>query len=225
MGAHIRWRRVWAVLLFFLVLAALWPLRRELTAEAIARRSPRQAVLAAAFLLGLYVLKSVTFCVPMTALTAAGGLLFPLPAALAVNLCGAAAAQTAPFLLGRRRQEEVPQSGGAVPPGAGRAVDIGIFAAAGRRQSRGSGQPPAGCGGGALRHISLRRPSGGGAPGGGGHGAGRRAVEPGQSPVLAVPGRGRRADRAVPGPLASAAQTDRMTLARPLRPWYTGDSH
>ena len=90
-----------------MVLAALWPLRHELTAEAIARRSPEQSVLAAAFLLGLYVVKSLTFCVPMSALTAAGGLLFPLPAALAVNLCGAAAAQTAPFLLGRRRQADL----------------------------------------------------------------------------------------------------------------------
>ena len=107
MGKDRRWRRFLAPVLFFMVLAALWPLRRELTAEAIARRSPEQSALAAAFLLGLYVVKSVTFCVPMTALTAAGGLLFPLPAALAVNLCGAAAAQTAPFLLGRRRQEDL----------------------------------------------------------------------------------------------------------------------
>ena len=71
-------RRRWLVpLLFLMVLAALWPLRHELTAEAIARRSPRQTVLAAAFLLGLYVLKSLTMCVPMSALTAAGGMLFP----------------------------------------------------------------------------------------------------------------------------------------------------
>lgn len=101
-------RRRWLVpLLFLMVLAALWPLRHELTAEAIARRSPRQTVLAAAFLLGLYVLKSLTMCVPMSALTAAGGMLFSLPAALAVNLCGAAAAQTAPFLLGRRRRQDL----------------------------------------------------------------------------------------------------------------------
>lgn len=101
-------RRRWlAPLLFLLALAALWPLRQQLTAEAIAGRSPRQTALAAAFLLGLYVLKSLTFCVPMSALTAAGGLLFPLPAALAVNLCGAAAAQTAPFLLGRRRRADL----------------------------------------------------------------------------------------------------------------------
>ena len=111
-------RRWLAPLLFLLALAALWPLRGELTAEAIARRSPEQSLLAAGFLLGLYVLKSVTFCVPLSALTAAGGLLFPLPAALAVNLCGAAAAQTAPFLLGRRRQEDLDALGRKYPKAA-----------------------------------------------------------------------------------------------------------
>lgn len=113
-----RWRRWLGPVLLVLALAALWPLRRELTAQAIARRSPEQSLLAAAFLLGLYVLKSVTFCVPLSALTAAGGLLFPLPAALAVNLCGAAAAQTAPFLLGRRRQEDLDALGRKYPKAA-----------------------------------------------------------------------------------------------------------
>lgn len=106
MGNCRRWR-LWAPLLFLPLAAAAWPLRERLTAQAIAERSPQQAALAAAFLLGLYVLKSLTFCVPLSALTAAGGLLFPLPAALAVNLCGVAAAQSAPFFLGRRRQADL----------------------------------------------------------------------------------------------------------------------
>lgn len=113
-----RWHRFWAPFLFLIALAALWPLRHQLTAEAIARLSPEQTALAAAFLLVLYVLKSLTFCVPMSALTAAGGLLFPLPAALAVNLCGAAAAQTAPFLVGRRRREDLDALGRRYPKAA-----------------------------------------------------------------------------------------------------------
>ena len=113
-----RWHRFWAPFLFLIALAALWPLRHQLTAEAIARLSPEQTALAAAFLLVLYVLKSLTFCVPMSALTTAGGLLFPLPAALAVNLCGAAAAQTAPFLVGRRRREDLDALGRRYPKAA-----------------------------------------------------------------------------------------------------------
>ena len=68
------------------------------------RLSPRQTVLAASFLVGLYALKSLSVCFPMSALTAAGGLLFPFPLALAVNLCGTGVAQTIPFFLGRREQ-------------------------------------------------------------------------------------------------------------------------
>ena len=84
--------------------AALWPFRHQLTAEAIAAFSPRQTVLASSFLVGLYALKSLSVCFPMSALTAAGGLLFPFPLALAVNLCGTGVAQTIPFFLGRREQ-------------------------------------------------------------------------------------------------------------------------
>ena len=82
--------------------AALWPFRHQLTAEAIAAFSPRQTVLASSFLVGLYALKSLSVCFPMSALTAAGGLLFPFPLALAVNLCGTGVAQTIPFFPGWR---------------------------------------------------------------------------------------------------------------------------
>lgn len=98
----------WRFLLIPLTLGlALWPFRRCLTAENIAAWTPGQAWLAAAILLGLYVLKGLTAALPLSALEAAAGLLFPLPAALAVNACGVTAAQAAPYLLGRRQQESL----------------------------------------------------------------------------------------------------------------------
>jgi len=99
------WRAAVPLLLLAAVCGALWPFRRFMTAEAISRASPKQMWLAAGFLLVLYGVKSVSFCFPMSALTAAGGLLFPYPAALAVNLTGTAVAQTLPFLLGRRNRQ------------------------------------------------------------------------------------------------------------------------
>ena len=84
---------------------AVWPLREHLTAAEIAARSPRETWLAALFLLALYTLKGLSVAFPLSVLEAAGGLLFPFPLALAVNLAGVMAAQTAPYLLGRRRQE------------------------------------------------------------------------------------------------------------------------
>ena len=99
------WRAAVPLLLLAAVCGALWPFRRFMTAEAISRASPKQMWLAAGFLLVLYGVKSVSFCFPMSALTATGGLLFPYPAALAVNLTGTAVAQTLPFLLGRRNRQ------------------------------------------------------------------------------------------------------------------------
>lgn len=96
---------------------AVWPLRGYLTAEAIAARSPRQAWLAALFLLALYVLKGLSMAFPLAALEAAGGLLFPFPAALAVNAAGVLAAQTAPYLLGRRQRGAQPPRPSPTAPG------------------------------------------------------------------------------------------------------------
>lgn len=126
-------RRGWVPFLILCAGAlALWPLRGALTAEGIAARSPRQAWLAAAFLLALYAVKSLSVAFPLSALEAAGGMLFPLPAALAVNACGVAVAQAVPYLLGRRQRgglgalrERFPALAALAPPaenGAGRAV-------------------------------------------------------------------------------------------------------
>lgn len=97
-------RKRWLLLLPLAALAAaLWPLRRAFTAEAIAAWTPRQTGLAMAVLLTLYAVKGLTAVIPITALEAAAGLLFPFPAALAANVCGVAAAQAGPYFLGRRR--------------------------------------------------------------------------------------------------------------------------
>lgn len=98
-------RRFVPVLLWAVLGLSLWPLRRALTPEAVAAWTPGQAWLAAAVLLALYVVKGLTAALPVTALEAAAGLLFPFPAALAVGVCGVAAAQAGPYFLGRRRRD------------------------------------------------------------------------------------------------------------------------
>ena len=102
---NVKKQRWWPPLLLLAVgAAALWPLRDQLTPEAIARLSQSGGLLAAGILLALYALKSLSVAFPLSALIAAGGLLFPLPGALAVNLTGVWLAQSVPFLLGRREQ-------------------------------------------------------------------------------------------------------------------------
>lgn len=97
-------KRWWVLLLPLALAAALWPFRRSVTAEAIAAWTPGQAWLAAAALLALYAVKGLTAALPLAALEAAAGLLFPFPAALAVNAWGVAAAQAGPYLVGRRQR-------------------------------------------------------------------------------------------------------------------------
>lgn len=70
-------------------------------AEELLNWSPENPYLAALFLIGLYALKSMTVFFPLVVLYLAGGLLFPLPAALLVNLIGLAVCDTAPYLVGR----------------------------------------------------------------------------------------------------------------------------
>lgn len=92
------------LLLWALLGLAAWFCRAGLTAERVSAWTTRQSWLAALALLGLYVLKGLTAALPSTALAAAAGLVLPFPLALGTNLCGTAAAQAGPYLIGRRKQ-------------------------------------------------------------------------------------------------------------------------
>ena len=92
------------LLLWALLGLAAWFCRAGLTAERVSAWTPGQSWLAALALLGLYVLKGLTAALPSTALAAAAGLALPFPLALGTNLCGAAAAQAGPYLMGRQKR-------------------------------------------------------------------------------------------------------------------------
>lgn len=76
-------------------------LGRDVEAADLLNWSPSNPWLAAVFLLALYACKSMTVFFPLVVLYLAGGLLFSLPAALAVNLLGLAVCGTVPYLVGR----------------------------------------------------------------------------------------------------------------------------
>lgn len=76
-------------------------LGRDVEAADLLDLSPRNPWLAALFLVALYAFKSMTVFFPLMVLYLAGGLLFPLPAALLVNLAGLAVCDAVPWLVGR----------------------------------------------------------------------------------------------------------------------------
>ncbi len=73
----------------------------QLTLDTILRYTPKRPVLAAVVLLALYALKSLSVFFPIYLLYAAGGILFPLPVAIAINALGTAVTLSVPYWLGR----------------------------------------------------------------------------------------------------------------------------
>lgn len=134
-------RRWWIAGMVFLCAAALvWRWRDTLLSAVLAARA--HLAVSASLLLLLYMLKGLTAAVPLSALEAVGGMLFPLPGALALNTAGVALAQAGPYWMGRLRQTDLTALTARFPrlslylrpgPRPGRTV---FFAAAGRRLSR-----------------------------------------------------------------------------------------
>lgn len=92
-------------ILFFCAAALVWCWRDTLLDTVLAARA--HLVLSSLLLLLLYMLKGLTAAVPLSALEAVGGMLFPLPGALALNTAGVALAQAGPYWMGRLRQTDL----------------------------------------------------------------------------------------------------------------------
>ena len=90
---------LWTGILAAILLAFLS--RSEITLESILSFTPENGFLAAMVLLLCFAAKSVTMVVYINLLYIAGGILFPLPLALAVNLAGTAIVLIIPYWIGR----------------------------------------------------------------------------------------------------------------------------
>ena len=75
--------------------------RGGLSVEDILRYQPESKTKAILIMQGLFALKSVDFLLHSGVLYAADGVMFSLPAAIAINLLGAAVMVTPPFFIGR----------------------------------------------------------------------------------------------------------------------------
>ncbi|MBS1326601.1 MAG: TVP38/TMEM64 family protein [Oscillospiraceae bacterium] len=85
-----------------LALVALYlPNKDAVSVDSILRYTPDNLWLAALALLAAYAVKSLSVFFPLLVLYAAAGLLFPLPAALLVNLSGLLVCVTVPYGIGR----------------------------------------------------------------------------------------------------------------------------
>lgn len=76
--------------------------RKELSAEEIARYTPKNPWLAVIVMLTMFALKSLSIVIYSGLLYAANGILFPLPAAIVLNLIGTVIMVSLPYWIGRR---------------------------------------------------------------------------------------------------------------------------
>lgn len=88
---------------FWMILILLLFLHRDrISPQAIAALTPSDQWLAAGIMLFLFSAKSLLFVVYGGILYAAGGLIFPLPVAIAVNLAGTVLMTSIPFFVGKK---------------------------------------------------------------------------------------------------------------------------
>lgn len=73
-----------------------------MSAEEIARYTPKNPWLAVIVMLALFALKSLSIVIYSGLLYAANGILFPLPAAIVLNLIGTVIMVSLPYWIGRR---------------------------------------------------------------------------------------------------------------------------
>ena len=113
----------------------------------IVEHTPRNSLLAAVVMLALFALKSISVVIYGSALYAASGLLFPLPAAVLVNLMGTVIMVSIPYSVGAangggdagKSVPQAPQGGDAEEPAGGKRFLFRAAGAAAGGAARGSG--------------------------------------------------------------------------------------
>ena len=107
-----KWKWLWGlvlVLAWSAVAVIFYRTHGNLTAAQLLDFTPEDPLQAVLVMLGLFLLKSVDFMMHSGVLYTADGIMFPLPAALALNLLGAAIMVTPPYFLGRSLGRPVAQ--------------------------------------------------------------------------------------------------------------------
>ena len=109
-GKNILHSRIYKIIILCVWLAILGIClfyRDRFSVENVLRASPQNMPLAALFMMLLFALKSVSVFIYCGILFIASGIIFPMPAAILVNLLGAAVMVSLPYWLGRRMGGEL----------------------------------------------------------------------------------------------------------------------
>jgi len=94
--------RALTLLLWAALAGAVWYLSRGMTIGSVLDMTPKNRILAALFLMALFVIKSLTMVLHSGLFYGAAGALYSLPEALAVGMAGSVLMFSIPFFIGRR---------------------------------------------------------------------------------------------------------------------------
>ena len=99
---HSKTYKIIILCVWLVILGTCLLYRDRFSVESVLQASPQNMLLAALFILLLFALKSLSIFIYCGILFIASGILFPLPAAILVNLLGAAVMVSLPYWLGRQ---------------------------------------------------------------------------------------------------------------------------
>ena len=99
---HSRTYKIILLCVWLVILTVCLVNRDRFSVDGVLHYSPRNPLTAVLFMLFLFALKSLSVFIFSGILFAASGILFPLPAAIAVNVLGAAVMVSLPYWLGRK---------------------------------------------------------------------------------------------------------------------------
>ncbi|MBQ4096038.1 MAG: TVP38/TMEM64 family protein [Oscillospiraceae bacterium] len=99
-----------AVPMIAVVLFALFILRRRdnITVDSVLGYAPESPLLAVAFIIVLYIIKSISVFFPLIVIKITAGVIFPLHVALIVNCIGIMISFVIPYCIGRRSKKDLP---------------------------------------------------------------------------------------------------------------------
>ncbi|MDD6023176.1 MAG: VTT domain-containing protein [Oscillospiraceae bacterium] len=113
MYPYAKWKWLMGIFLLFawgLIIFVLYQTNGDLTVETLLQYRPKNIPLTLLALVGVFLLKSVDFILNTGILFAAVGVMFPLPAAILINLIGAGIVLLVPYPVGRTLGQPLVQS-------------------------------------------------------------------------------------------------------------------
>ena len=94
--------KVFLVIIWGIIILIFLIKRKDITIDGILNYTPQSPILAAFMMIGLFALKSLSIVIYSGILYVIDGILFPLPVAILMTICGSIVMVTLPYVIGKK---------------------------------------------------------------------------------------------------------------------------